>query len=191
MQRRKSSYREAPNPMLIHFYFFLISEAKSSPMAFIFLIIKIVVLTLGSEKLYLVEPEKAFLCDPSAPQVPSWPTSRSRSTSMSEKPAEWYEMLLLPLTSYTTKVSQAFALVSGLGWLASGNKGRGGGQAEGWARSWCNWQAHPWGCEVKLKWLPGFWCGWWLDVELLRRMGIQKKEQGWKTINFMLIKVCV
>lgn len=141
---------------------------------------------LASEKLYLAEAGKAFLCVPSAPQAPSWPTSRSGSTSMSEKPAEWCGMLPLPLTSCTPKVNQAFALAGGLGWPASGDQRGGAVQAEGWARGWCCRQAHPWGREGSQA----------SDVDVGRGGAIKKdkdieerKEQGGKTINFMLYKV--
>ncbi|XP_044891691.1 MAP kinase-interacting serine/threonine-protein kinase 1 isoform X4 [Felis catus] len=64
-------------------------------------------------------------------EAPSWPTSRSRSTSMSEKPAEWCGMWPLPLTSCTPKVNQAFASVIGLGQPASEDGGRGAGPGAG------------------------------------------------------------
>lgn len=76
---------------------------------------------LASEKvLLLLEPEKTVLSAPSSLQAPSWPTSRNRSTSMSEKPAEW-SGISRALDFLHTKGEPGLGLSGWIGLVASGH----------------------------------------------------------------------
>lgn len=144
---------------------------------------------LASEKvLLLLEPEKTVLSAPSALQAPSWPTSRSRSTSMSEKPAEWCGMSPPPLTSCTPRVSQALALVGWAGCLWGPRERDSPGRRLGAGAA--SRHTHD-GEGGRPGWRLHFCWGWQVVVELLSRLGIQEKEQEGEKIDFMLNKGCL